>query len=377
MLPILVLVLPITTLVILRDEAPVTELLYARREWSAAVERTGPWAGDLEPAWALLDSSQASLERQFARMPLLRRFGHTRALIEAARDSTAAGEQRATERRRGHRDAMEARVSDLSRSLVEARSFLAVLETDRDALNAIVSAETHLAAARGLIDADRSTEVEQMLAQAESEVVRSSLHLNRRLDQFLSRRASWDEWNDEMLRISRASESPVILVDKLNRTCFVLELGSVRDSFPMEMGPNWMSRKLYSGDKATPEGRYEVVQLKTGGQTIYYKAALINYPNPADRERYDRGRRSGRVPAGSGIGGLIQIHGKGGRGSDWTLGCVSLADGDMDRLMQFLRVGTPVYIVGFWREPSWLVRFVEEGQHASSLRGLQDVRRAR
>ncbi len=294
------------------------------------------------------------MDRQFARIPPLRRFGQSRALIEAARDSIAAGEEAAAGRRRAHLSAMEAGLFRVSSLLLDARSLFELMETDLDALNSIVSAETHLAAARELVDGDRPDAGELMLTQAESEVARSVQYLRSRLDQFLSRRNSWNEWCDEALEVSRSSGLPVILVDKLNRTCFVLVLGAVRDSFPMEMGPNWMSRKLHSGDKATPEGSYEIVQLKTGGQTIYHKAALINYPNPVDRERYDRGRRSGRIPPGAGVGGLIQIHGKGGKGSDWTLGCVSLKDTDMDRLMPYLRVGTPVYIVGVWREPSWL-----------------------
>jgi hypothetical protein len=51
---------------------------------------------------------------------------------------------------------------------------------------------------------------------------------------------------------------------------------------------------------------------------------------------------------------MIELHGEGGRGNNWTAGCVSLANNDMDRLMSFLRVGTPVTIVGVWQEPSWL-----------------------
>ena len=52
------------------------------------------------------------------------------------------------------------------------------------------------------------------------------------------------------------------------------------------------------------------------------------------------------MPAGRGIGGLIEIHGHGGRGTDWTNGCIALSDAEMDRLFAAVFVGTPVTIVG-------------------------------
>jgi len=364
----LFLILAVTTGWTLREEAPVPELLDARVLWNAARERAGIWAADLDVAAALLDSSQASLDEQFARFPVFRQYRATRALIAAARDATIDGERRAGERERSYRDGLASRLGEVSRSLVGARTLMERMQADQKALNALSSAGAHLSAIAGLMESERPEDLERMMAQAESDVVRSTGYLTGRLGQFLSRRTAWAEWSRDLLQISRGSESPAVLVDKLNRTCFVFKRGVVCDSFPIEMGPNWMSRKLYSGDRATPEGRYKVVRLKTGSETIYYKAALIDYPNEDDRGRYNRGRRSGLVPEGAGIGSLIEIHGKGGRGSDWTLGCVGLENPDMDRLMPYLRVGTPVYIVGYWREPAWLALWERDGPDAASAR---------
>jgi lipoprotein-anchoring transpeptidase ErfK/SrfK len=52
------------------------------------------------------------------------------------------------------------------------------------------------------------------------------------------------------------------------------------------------------------------------------------------------------VPDGTGPGSLIEIHGHGGTGRDWTDGCVALSNEDMDQLFSRVRVGTPVTIVG-------------------------------
>ena len=114
------------------------------------------------------------------------------------------------------------------------------------------------------------------------------------------------------------------------------------------MGPNWIGTKKYRGDKATPEGKYHVTKKKSRRQTKYYKALLINYPNDDDKVRYDANIKNGSIPK-RGIGDLIEIHGDGGRGINWTDGCVALTNSDMDRLYELVSTGTPVTIVGSLR----------------------------
>jgi len=57
-------------------------------------------------------------------------------------------------------------------------------------------------------------------------------------------------------------------------------------------------------------------------------------------------KRAGQLPRGAALGGLIEIHGEGGRGKDWTKGCVALSNDDIDDLYRKVGVGTPVTIVG-------------------------------
>ncbi|MDX1421314.1 MAG: L,D-transpeptidase [Rubricoccaceae bacterium] len=38
------------------------------------------------------------------------------------------------------------------------------------------------------------------------------------------------------------------------------------------------------------------------------------------------------------------MHGQGGRGADWTRGCVALSNPDMEALFQLASVGTPIVI---------------------------------
>lgn len=159
-------------------------------------------------------------------------------------------------------------------------------------------------------------------------------------------RREWQQDADETIALSRQTGSPVVIVDKLRRRLHVYVAGERVASFPAELGANGLQRKQHAGDAATPEGRYRVDVVKVGRQTKYYKALLVNYPNDEDQQRFWLGKKRGTIPARASIGGLIEIHGNGGDGRDWTDGCVALTDQDMDRLFAWTRVGTPVTIVG-------------------------------
>ncbi len=158
--------------------------------------------------------------------------------------------------------------------------------------------------------------------------------------------ALWREQAKETIDESRRTGRAVIIVDKLQRRLLVYEGGRERAVFAAELGGNGLERKLHTGDRATPEGRYRVSVKKGRGATKYYLALLIDYPNASDLRRYRAAETAGEVPRGTGAGNLIEIHGHGGSGRDWTDGCVALTDEDMDRLFAMVQVGTPVTIVG-------------------------------
>ncbi|MFZ5786694.1 MAG: L,D-transpeptidase family protein [Acidobacteriota bacterium] len=159
-------------------------------------------------------------------------------------------------------------------------------------------------------------------------------------------RRQWKQWVDETIADSRDSGGAAIIVDKLRRQLLLYQAGRKVATFQAELGANGLRQKAHAGDQATPEGRYHVTKLKEGSATRYYKALLINYPNDEDRMRYELGRRRGQIPTRASIGSLIEIHGDGGQGRDWTNGCVALTNEDMDRLFSRVRRGTPVTIVG-------------------------------
>jgi L,D-peptidoglycan transpeptidase YkuD (ErfK/YbiS/YcfS/YnhG family) len=159
-------------------------------------------------------------------------------------------------------------------------------------------------------------------------------------------RRYWRRLADEMIARSKSDRGAAFLIDKLNRKLHVYVAGTRVATFTAELGAKGLNRKLHSGDQATPEGHYRVTEVRGPGRTKYYKALMLDYPNAEDRARFAYGRKSGQVPLRAGIGSLIEIHGDGGQGRDWTDGCVALANRDMDKVFARARVGTPVTIVG-------------------------------
>ncbi len=183
------------------------------------------------------------------------------------------------------------------------------------------------------------------VAAAERQVAARTARLR---DPQVNRR--WQSWADAAVAASRAGGAAAV-VDKLGHRCLLLERGRVAAAFAAELGRNPLADKLYAGDAATPEGIYRVVEKKAGSATLWHRALLLDYPTAEDRREFAAARRAGLVPRGRGVGGLIEIHGHGGRGSDWTNGCVALRNADMDRLYASLPIGAPVAIVGTARLP--------------------------
>ena len=166
------------------------------------------------------------------------------------------------------------------------------------------------------------------------------------LNRYFENYSAWIDWKNKTIKNSDANRTYAVIVDKFSKKCYVYKHGSLKTSFDVELGKNWMGNKRFKGDKATPEGFYKITKKLQKDKTKYYKALLINYPNDEDRMRFNKEINQGTLPKRSAIGGLIEIHGGGGKGVNWTDGCIALKDDDMDDLFRLIEIGTPVTIVG-------------------------------
>ena len=117
------------------------------------------------------------------------------------------------------------------------------------------------------------------------------------------------------------------------------------------------------GDHRTPLGRFTIAWIPRKSQ--YHRFLGLNYP---DLERADRALADGEIteaqwqairhaaeakvrpPQDTPLGGFIGIHGTGAgdlkiHGQyNWTSGCIALTNEQIDRLANWVQVGTPVEI---------------------------------
>jgi L,D-peptidoglycan transpeptidase YkuD (ErfK/YbiS/YcfS/YnhG family) len=156
----------------------------------------------------------------------------------------------------------------------------------------------------------------------------------------------WKKWADKTIRESRQNRSYSIIIDKYSRKCLVYFVGVKKFEYTVELGKNWVGDKRVKGDKATPEGMYKIIKKFGNNKTKYHKALLIDYPNQTDKEEFKQEIARGTLPRTAKIGSLIEIHGDGGRGVDWTEGCIALTDSEIDVVFKLANEGTPVTIVG-------------------------------
>jgi len=184
------------------------------------------------------------------------------------------------------------------------------------------------------------------LAEADLLLSGSYEKASSHLSEYFSSYPQWKKWSDKTIADSRRNNSYAIIVDKYSRKCMIYHAGVRKYEYNAELGPNWVGDKKMKGDKATPEGLYRVTKKLGNSRTKYHKALLIDYPNATDREEFRQGVANGSIPKNAKIGSLIEIHGDGGRGVDWTDGCVALINSEMDVVYKIASEGTPVTIVG-------------------------------
>ncbi|SMX47003.1 L,D-transpeptidase family protein [Actibacterium lipolyticum] len=129
-----------------------------------------------------------------------------------------------------------------------------------------------------------------------------------------------------------------IVVMKSHRKMYLLHHQKVLKGYPIALGFAPNGHKQVEGDGKTPEGRYFIDRRNPNSN--FHLSLGISYPNQAD---VARAQAMGKSP-----GGDIFIHGRArkhrGKGPDWTAGCISLKDGEIEDVYSMVRVGTAIDI---------------------------------
>jgi len=146
--------------------------------------------------------------------------------------------------------------------------------------------------------------------------------------------------------LSHAGDLPkadLILVKKNEKRLYLIKNKKSFRIYRVSFGANPKGHKQQEGDERTPEGKYILDYKKT--DSSFYKAIHISYPNEKDKKR--------AIELGVTPGGAIMIHGqKNGFGwlgfitqfFNWTDGCISVKNNEMDEIWLSVEPGTPIII---------------------------------
>ncbi len=129
-----------------------------------------------------------------------------------------------------------------------------------------------------------------------------------------------------------------VVVKKDARKMYLLHHEKVLASHKVELGFAPEGHKTERGDGKTPEGLYRIDRRNPNSD--FHLSIGISYPNTADRAQ--------ALARGKSPGGDIFIHGrpnkKSGTGPDWTAGCISVKNREIEQIYAMVKNGTPITI---------------------------------
>lgn len=151
----------------------------------------------------------------------------------------------------------------------------------------------------------------------------------------------------DSLGLQQASLS--LLIDKSDFKLSILSDTVILKEYPVVFGGNTVDDKLMEGDQCTPEGIF-YMRSKYPHKS-WSKFIWINYPTEESWVKHNKAKKDGLIPGNANIGGEIGIHGV-PKGMDkyidiqynWTLGCISLKNKDINELYPYITNTTIIEI---------------------------------
>ena len=143
------------------------------------------------------------------------------------------------------------------------------------------------------------------------------------------------------------SKPTVIVVHKLTRKLTFYQGLTPLKTYPVVLGADPYNDKLCQGDTCTPEGVYRVRAKYPHPK--WAKFIWLDYPNTQNWLKFGRAKQTGKLPEDVDIGGQVGIHGteddlKNLTGQNWTKGCVSLLNKDLEEIYPLVTEKTLVVI---------------------------------
>ena len=328
---------------------PPKEAIKASREAIALAKKSGAdiYAPELiKKTEKYYEQALKEWEKQNNTLVIKRNFTHLEEIIQNCRKSATDALEKSIEVKKALKTKAQSDLSEVQKNISDTPSFYSKLPLPQHILKMHSQSQILLSEAKNNLKSENYSKAITLLDKIKTLHSEYTEYSDKLLKEYFSNQSTWDTWVKETIQWSRNHSGPAIIVDKIGHTCTVYEKGKIIKTFEAEFGRNWIGQKLYQGDKATPEGKYNVTKKQNLGASKYHKALLLNYPNASDMARFQKNKTKGVIQKRAKIGGLIEIHGGGGTGNNWTEGCIALENGNIDYLFSHCSVGTPVTIVG-------------------------------
>jgi len=346
---IIVIIIPIVLLVMEKLEAPpLQDLKKARLAINDAKKSNAQVYQKklLADADAYYDSSFAEIKNQNEIFVLKRDYSKSSFYAKKSKEKATEASRLANLKSKNLKKYVEFKIDSVESIIKEFKSIYAQLPLDQKILNHFYKGDILFEESKLDFKKGKFSVSEQKINQSFNHINLANTHAKKILTNYFELYDEWIQWVDDAIYQSKKNKKKLILIDKFSKKIYLYNNGKQNYTTDVELGKNWIGDKKYSGDKATPEGKYKIIKKIDTPHTKYYKALLLDYPNSEDIKRFNHAKTNGKIPANSKIGGLIEIHGGGGKGINWTDGCIAANDTDMNKIFLFSDTGTDVVIVG-------------------------------
>jgi hypothetical protein len=299
-----------------------------------------------QEAKVLFDSAMANWSRQNKRFIYSRNYDKVEMYATQSAKKSDEAADNAVSNSANLKKTLEQKIDTLDKLVADLNKFFYDYPLSTEVRNRISKGKILLE--EGRVTFKKGEYLQANKKVTDSEYLLTSCHdiATTNLKNYFNSYPTWRRWVNTTIKESENCGDYSIIIDKFSRKCFLYLNGVKKYEFDAELGTNWVGDKRVKGDKATPEGMYRITKKLDSGRTKYYKALLLNYPNDEDLKHFREEIDRGSLPPNAKIGGLIEIHGNGGKGIDWTEGCVALTDSEIDLVYRNVKVGTTVTIVG-------------------------------
>ncbi|HAH23247.1 MAG TPA: hypothetical protein DCL77_05740 [Prolixibacteraceae bacterium] len=344
---VVVIAMSISVIIVSQKVLPTDDLKLAREALTIAKEAEADVYSDkiYKESVDLYDSAMTNWKRENARFILFRDYTRVISFAKRAKKRAEEASEESIKKSTNLNQNVEAAFVSLSKKIEIYNKLFKDLPLEKSVFDAHNKSKMFLSESKIAHENGKLKDAEILFKKAEVYANHANVAAGKMLRDYFDDQPKWRGWVNDAIAASRGGNK-VIVVDKVAHILYVYQSGKVIRSYDAEFGPNWMAHKERTGDRATPEGNYHISNKKQGGSTTYHKAMLLDYPNSEDRIRFEAKKRKGLISRSAGIGNLIEIHGAGGRGFDWTIGCIGLRDRDIDDLYKLVGSGTRVTIVG-------------------------------